>query len=154
MRYLIFTLLLGFCLSFSAPQAAAQDMEPVIYMTQYKIQEARMDSLSTLVSQYDLPWHNFISENVEGYQRWYFRHDTGNENNFMIVTMYPDWDMVRGDEIPFADLFPRFVDSIGMTMEEFDAEDGRINSAFQWAYEGAEHMDQIWRPIEVAEDED
>ncbi|MDX1419287.1 MAG: hypothetical protein R3181_04920, partial [Rubricoccaceae bacterium] len=146
MRTLLLPLSVGLVLSLSVPApSAAQDGTPVIYMTQYKIHPSRMDSLATLIAEYDIPWHNFVAENVEGYQRRYLRHDTGNEYNLMIATAYPDWDMVRGDEIPFDELFPRFAASMGMTEEEME-EDG-VNEMFQWAYEGAEHVDQIWRLI-------
>lgn len=128
-------------------------MEPVFYMSQHKIQWSRMDSLTTLIAEFDVPWHNFIAENVEGYQRWYFQHDTGGEYNLMIVTMYPDWDMVRGDEIPYDELFPQFAASMGMTMEEVEADANGVQAGFQWAYEGSTHMDGIWRPIMAAEDD-
>ncbi|MEP0547437.1 MAG: hypothetical protein ABJF88_10935 [Rhodothermales bacterium] len=145
MRYVSLLLLAGFLSPVISP-AAAQD-GPVFYMTQHKIHQARVDSLTALTEKYDIPWHNFVADNVEGYERWHMRHDTGNEYNFMTVTMYPDWDMVRGDEIPFDDFGPGFAASMGMTVEEMEAEDGMVNTAFEWAYDGSEHIDQIWRPI-------
>ncbi len=145
MRYLLLTVLAGLALAPSST-AVAQD-GPVFYMTQHKIQASHMDSLMALTKKYDIPWHDFVADNVEGYKRWHMRHDTGNEYNFMTVTMYPDWDMVRGDEIPFDDFAPAFAASMDMTVEDMEAEDGMVNAAFEWAYDGSEHMDQIWRPI-------
>ena len=145
MRY-VSVLLLACLLLAAAPSAVAQD-GPVFYMTQYKIQQARMDSLAALTQQYDVPWHNHIADNVEGYKRWHMRHDTGNEYNFMTVTRYPNWDMVRGDEIAFNDFGDSFAASLGMTTEELEAEDGMVNEAFTWAYEDNHHIDQIWRPV-------
>ena len=151
MRYVILTIFAGLALTLCAPAPVAQDMEPVFYMTQYKIDGARLDSLETLVKDFDVPFQAFIAENVEGYQRWFFRHDTGNEYNFMIITRYPDWDMVRGDEIPFSDLLPQFVESMGMTPEELSSLS--VEDQFEWAYEGSTHIDQIWRPVEAADDD-
>ena len=151
MRHLVLLLLASVLLTRSpvAPTALAQD-GPVFYMTQHKIQQARMDSLVALTAKYDLPWHKTVADNVEGYKRWYMRHDTGNEYNFMTVTRYPDWDMVRGDEIPFDDFAPAFAASMGMTVEELEAEDAEVSEAFNWAYAGQKHVDQIWRPIAQA----
>jgi hypothetical protein len=153
MRFLTLFLLAGLLLALHAPSpAVAQDGDPVLYVTQYKINPQRLDSLTTLVAEYDIPWHDFVADHVEGYQRWYFVHDTGTEHNFMIATMYPDWDMVRGDEIPYDDLFVEFAASMGMTMEDAEVLQG-VQEKFEWAYEGSEHFDQIWRPI-TAEDGD
>jgi hypothetical protein len=148
MRYVSIPLLAGL-LFVAAPSATAQD-GPVFYMTQHKIQASRVDSLIALITKYDIPWHGIVADNVDGYKRWHMRHDTGNEYNFMTVTMYPDWDMVRGDEIPFDDYAPQLAASMGMTMEELDAEDERVGPAFEWAYEGSQHTDQIWRPVAQA----
>src|SRR6056297_790579 len=76
MRYTLLLLLAGLFLA-AAPSAVAQD-GPVIYMTQHKVQQARMDSLTTIIQEFSIPWQNFIAENVEGYQRYFMRHDTGN----------------------------------------------------------------------------
>ena len=121
------------------------DMGPdgVAYVTQYKIHPARVDSLASLVETYEAPWQTFVAENVEGYERVWMRHDTGNEYNFMVVTMYPSWDMV--DSVPYSDLWPNYLASMGMTME--DAENQGVEDMFNWAFEGSQHMDQIWRPV-------
>lgn len=136
-------------IAFLAPAApaAAQDAEPVLYVTQYKIQQARLDSLVTLTERFDTPWHNFIAERVPGYQRSYYRHDTGDDYNFVIMTMYPDWDYVRGDEIPLDNLFEEF----SQTWEGTETED-QVNAMFEWAFEGAEHVDNIYRPIAASGD--
>lgn len=145
MRYVSLLLLTGLLVA-ASPTTVAQD-GPVFYMTQYDIHPSRVDSLTALTQKYDIPWHNIVANNVEGYKRWHMRHDTGNEFNFMTVTMYPDWDMIRGDEIPYDDFAPQMAEAMGMTMEEMDAEEAMINPAFEWAYEGSQHMDQIWRPM-------
>ena len=141
MRSAALLLLAGLVLA-ATPPAVAQDDEAVYYMTQHKIQPSRMDSLITLTSELDIPWHNFVAENVDGYQRYFMRHDTGNEYNFMVVTRYPDWDTM--DSVPYDELFPQFAASMGT---EPDALDEKYRPGFEWAYEGAQHMDQIWRPV-------
>ena len=140
MRYTLLLLLAGFLLA-AAPSAVAQD-GPVIYMTQHKINPAKMDSLIAMTKALDIPWHNFISENVEGYQRYYMQHDTGNEYNFLIVTIYPSWDMI--DSVPMEELFPQFAASMDMTPEELGA---KYMPGMEWAYEDSEHMDQIWSMV-------
>ncbi len=127
----------------SGTEDADMTADEVTYMTQFKIEPSRMDSLAALIQTYDAPWHTFVAENVDGYSRTWMRHDTGNEYNLMVVTTYPNWDMV--DSVPYNDLFPKFAASMGMTMEE--AENQGVEEMFNWAYDGSEHMDQIWRPI-------
>lgn len=136
----------------SSGPAAAQDDAPVFYMAQYKVHWQRVDSLRTLVTRYDQPWHDFVADHVEGYQRWYFVHDTGNEYNYMTLTRYPNWDSIRGDEIPYSDLWPRFLESIGMTADEFQESD--IQSGFGWVMGDSQHFDQIWLPIEADDEGD
>lgn len=141
MRCLSLLLLAGLLFA-SAPAVEAQSDGPVIYMTQHRIHPAKMDSLIAMTKALDIPWHNFISENVEGYQRYYMQHDTGNEYNFLIATIYPSWDMV--DSVPMGDLFPQFAASMDMAPDELDA---KYRPGFEWAYEDSEHMDQIWRMV-------
>ncbi len=54
------------------------------------------------------------------------------------------------DEIPYSDLWPKFVASMGMTVEEAEARG--VGEMFQWAFEGNEHIDQIWRPLTAEDD--
>ena len=119
-----------------------------MYTSHYKIQQARMDSLATLVTMFDVPWHNFLAERVDGYQRWYYRHDTGDNHNFVIATMYPDWDYVRGDEMGFDTHWEAFQQTD--TYKNSGYTDEQVNAMFEWAYEGSEHHDNIYRPIRAS----
>lgn len=92
-----------------------------------------MDSLATLVEMFDAPWHAFIAERTPGYQRWFYRHDTGDEHNFVIATMYPDWDYVRGDEMDFEALFEAFKSTPAYTRPtEQGYNDDQIQAMFEW----------------------
>ena len=134
-----------------APEVQAQDMEPVMYVTSYKIQQARIDSLTTLTQMFDAPWHDFVASRVDGYQRWYYRHDTGDSHNFVIATMYPDWDYVHGNEMNMEDHWEAFKETQHYKDMEGQYEEGEVDAMFRWAYEGAEHVDNIYRPIMAQE---
>jgi hypothetical protein len=136
-------LILAVMLAPSAVAQTEQAQQPVLYVSQYKINPARLDSLATLTREYDIPWHDAIAARVPGYQRFYYRHDTGNEYNFVIATLYPDWNYVRGDEIPFEEIGEAFSSENDMTEADFE----RVSAMFDWAYEGATHIDNIYRPI-------
>lgn len=146
MRYATVLLLLA-CIS--AP-VIAQDLNPVVYVSEHKIAWDRVDSLRTLTARYDIPWRDYIASKVDGYQRWYFTHDTGDEANYFIVTQYPDWDYVRGDEIDFEALWEEYKEANAIT----DEDEKGVEQAFQWAYEGATHTDRILRPITAVEEDD
>jgi hypothetical protein len=135
--------LLAVALAPAASAQANQAQQPVLYVSQYKIQPARLDSLAVLVREYDIPWHDAIAARVPGYERYYYRHDTGGEYNFVIATLYPDWDFVRGDEIPFEQIWETFSQEHGMIEADFQ----RVSEMFNWAYEGSSHVDNIYRPI-------
>jgi hypothetical protein len=132
----------GLLLALATP-AYAQDDGPVMYVSQYRIQGSRLDSLESLIRTYDIPWHAHIAAAVPGYQRWYYRHDTGGEYNLVVATLYPNWDMIRGDEIDYDGLFARFRTQGGFS----EAEEDQVNAMFEWAYEGSSHVDNIYRPI-------
>ena len=142
MRYTYLLLLVGLLLAASPSADAQEDDGPVIYMTQHKIQQARMDSLTTLIQEFSIPWQSFIAENVEGYQRYFMRHDTGNEYNLLIATILPSLDMVGN--VPTDGLWPKFAASMDMTPEELGA---KYMPGMEWAYEDSEHMDQIWSMV-------
>jgi hypothetical protein len=142
MRYTYLLLLVGLLLAASPSADAQEDDGPVVYMTQHKVHPAKMDSLMTLIQEFSIPWQNFIAENVEGYWRTFSQHDTGNEYNLMISTGYPSWDMV--DSVPVEELWPQFAATMDMTPQELGA---KYMPALEWAYEGSEHMDQIWRVV-------
>lgn len=143
MRPLTLLLLAGLFVV-AMPAANAQDdaPEPVVYMTQHKVNPQRMDSLMTLINEFSVPWQSFISENVEGYQRYFMRHDTGNEYNLLVATIYPSWDMV--DSVPTSELWPQFAATMDMTPQELGA---KYMPGLRWAYEDSQHMDQIWRMV-------
>ncbi len=148
-RTLLLTAVVGLatCLA-PAPAVQAQDMEPIVYMTRYKINPARIDSLTTLTAMFDAPWHNFVASRVPGYQRSHYRHDTGDDYNYVIMTTYPDWDYVRGDEIDYDTIGEAFEKTPAYTdMESQGMTEEQIEAMFDWAYEGSSHTDNIMRPI-------
>jgi hypothetical protein len=126
-----------------APAARAQEDGAVMYVTQYRIQQSRLDSLVTLIRTYDVPWHAEIAARVPGYQRFFYRHDTGGEYNLVIATLFPNWDMVRGDEIDFDGIWEGYRSRNSIT----PAQEEEVNAMFEWAYEGSSHIDNIYRPI-------
>lgn len=152
-RRFLLAALVGFGVLIVPPQeAVAQEaMEPIMYVTQYRIDEARLDSLTTLTAMFDVPWHNFLAERIDGYQRRYYRHDTGGDHNFVISTMYPDWDYVRGDEMDLDTHWEAFKQTEAYTDMESMYEDEDIEAMFNWAYAGSEHQDNIYRPITASE---
>ena len=127
----------------AAAPAVAQDDGPVMYVSQFRIQSSRLDSLVTLIRTYDLPWQAAISEAVPGYQRWYYRHDTGDDFNLVIATLYPNWDMIRGDEIDHEAIWTQFRARLGFA----EGDENQVNAMFEWAYEGSSHVDNIYSPI-------
>ncbi len=141
MRYLATLLMVA--VFTSATPATSQDLEPVVYVGEFEVKWDRLDSLRTLISRYSIPWQEFVASQVDGYQRWYFTHDTGDEANYYRVTQYPDWDYVRGDEIDYSALWNEYKAANGIT----DEEDKRRREAFAYVFEGSTHTDRILRPI-------
>ena len=80
---------------------------------------------------------------MPGYQRHYMRHDTGDEYNWIVTTTYPNWDMIRGDEMDLDAIYEDFQRREGFS----DEEDARVEAMFEWAFEGASHADNIYRPV-------
>jgi len=89
------------------PSLIAQEKEkedtPYWYVTYYKVDWAKIDSIKTLIKEYTLPSVEEAKKMGTLLDYKVFIHHTGDQHNVVIMMKYPSW--VAIDEFSFAEPF-------------------------------------------------
>ncbi len=140
-RTLSLTILAAIALTTVPAEATAQEPSesPYWYLSHYKVPWAKVDSLVALEQRYaPMVREELTPEQTGILDRKLLIHDTGNEWNVVIMTKYVSWAAIREDPAV----------NIMEAVWPDEAERQRIQAAYNWVYEGAEHWDAIYRESE------
>jgi hypothetical protein len=122
-----------------AAQVGEEQQQAYWYVSHFKIPFAKVDSLVSLEKSYSPRIRAGLTSEQSGMlDRKVLIHDTGNEWTVVIMTKHPSWASIRAEP------------PVNMMQHVFrdEAERGRIQAAFNWVFEGAEHWDAIYREAE------
>lgn len=112
-------------------QDADEADQPYWYVNFFTVDWNKADSLAKLWEITE-PVRELQKENGEILAWMGLMHDTGNEQNVVIMTKYPSWSAMRAESDAFETVFSNA------------AERARLNDGFSWVYEGGAHQDVIY----------
>lgn len=109
-----------------------------VYGNYNKIPWSRVDSLSKLLKLY--PMIEKAKEMGHILDRRWLVHDTGNEYNVVIETVYPSWEAM-GEGARMGEVF--------RALEADSARRAEVNAGFNWVFQDTDHYDVIYRVMDT-----
>lgn len=136
-------LLVAFCLIQSNVSAQEDEQTPYWYVSYYKVQWSRVDSLQKLVTKYTVPIVVQAKKNGSILDYNFLIHHTGSANNVVIMVKYPSWTAINEGAG-----FQKAFEEIEPDKTKRDA----VTASFTWCFEGSTHTDTIYGDAMAAQE--
>jgi hypothetical protein len=116
-------------------QEKEKEDTPYWYISQFKMAWAKIDSYQTLVEKYTDPMIAEAKKSGKILDYHTLIHHTGDEYNVVIMAKLPSWCAID-QSWGFSDAWKK--------IEPDEEKRKAINAAFDWAFEGTDHIDNIY----------
>jgi len=124
------------------PSLVAQDKEkedtPYWYVSFYKVEWAKVDSIQTLIKEYTLPTVEEAKKMGTLLDYKVLIHNTGDQHNLVIMMKYPSWAAI--DEFSFSEAFK--------IIEPDEEKRKEVYATFNRLVPSENHYDNIYTEVE------